>query len=658
MSILPAPNRAKNANWITQAFFVPTRAGGAGQQLSNPFTTAAMKFYDTTPGGNKSINPKSQFTRYCDPRKPSLAIGSKGMGSYYSAAYDDNATRISLRFGVPKYNSLSSFISGYHDAGLAHLVNTGEAKSGIFSAYGIGKALATLYTLPLQAYFGLSYLYTRTTSFLEGRPYSKFYYMQPTMPLYWSAANTLLNQLAVDMGLVHGYTASDLSGTNATGKPDGGLSDNDRTRLNAILPDVFKDADDNSVIDLKAISSRAQRLQNQYQEAMESIANNTSLDAESFAKKVQEKLTINSLSGSNTKSVDLETYMKAYQNSPMGETTATDETVSETEAQDTENKETTIRLKEPGLKSLLRAELREGSAFITYEVDYNGSIGESFSNSTKESAISSTINSASSTARDTYVNFAGGNLGDGLISSAVESTVGMVADFITGAASAVGLGGLASLGGSAFVDIPDVWDQATAELPTESYKIRLSTPYGNKMSIFMKIYLPLIGLLAGALPRSTGKASYSSPFLCSLHSQGRNDIKMGIIDSIQIERGVSNIGFSGQGLPTAVDVTISIKSLDKIMHVPVTDSLLDTVTSFSHFDEDSALTTYISTLAGMDLYDQFYLAPRLSRAWAKTSADWSSFTSPSYFAQYAANTIPGQLLSSIMHSSSALKSGI
>lgn len=658
MPIIARPLELKNANWVRQAFFAPKRFGGAAQQVSGSFTSADMKYYDTTPGGNKSINPPPQFTVNSDIRRASLAAESKGMGPYYSEAIDDNANRISLRFGNPEYNSLSRFLSGYYDRGLGQLVHTGEVKDGIFSSYTIGKALGTLYTLPLQAYFGATYLMTRVSTALTGRPYSKFYYMEPAMPLYWTAVNTLMNQLGVDMGLVHGYQASSLQGTEGKANPSEGISSDDIRRLNQILPDVIR-SDSASVVDVKSIASRAQRLAIKYRETLDSIARDTSLSPEQYRDRVRATLKAHSLGKKPGPMDGLQGYLTAYSNSPTGRGVGAKDVVpseDDLEASQTSTENDTIRLEEPGIKDFLMAELQEGSAFVTFTTDNPGPVGESFTNSVKDCGLQGQINQASSAARDTFVSFAGGNIGDGIIGETVEAAMGAVKGLLAGVADSVGFGGLATLGGAAFVDIPQVWDDATADLPTASYKIRLSTPYGNKMSIYLNIYLPLMCLLAGALPRSTGKSSYGPPFLCSLHDQGRNDIKLGMIDSLQIERGTANIGFTNDALPTAIDVTISVKNLNSIMHMPLSDSLTDTLTSFSFFDEDTAMSDYLSSLAGMDLYDQFYMAPRLKLAWAKTEATWDSFLSPSYFAQYAASTVPGGIVSGLMRSSDNLRS--
>jgi len=159
--------------------------------------------------------------------------------------------------------------------------------------------------------------------------------------------------------------------------------------------------------------------------------------------------------------------------------------------------------------------------------------------------------------------------------------------------------------------------------------------------------------LAGALPRSTGKASYSSPFLCRVFSQGVTDIKLGMIDSLTITRGVGGIGWTEDRLPNAIEVDIGIVNLDEIMHVPVMESFGDGGI-FSAFDEDTAIGDYLNTLSGLSLYDQYYISPRIKLAWAKTVQNFESWTSKSHMANWAAGTIPGQALSAIARGSEVL----
>jgi hypothetical protein len=193
-----------------------------------------------------------------------------------------------------------------------------------------------------------------------------------------------------------------------------------------------------------------------------------------------------------------------------------------------------------------------------------------------------------------------------------------------------------------------MWDNSSANLTRSNYTIKLASPYGNKLSIMTNIYIPLCLLLAGALPRSTGKNSYGPPFLCKLWSKGRNTIQLGIIDSLTIERGTGGIGWSVDNLPTAVDVSFSVVSLDKNLHIPVTEigGPLDFIT-LSTLDEDTAATNYMAALGGLGLYEQYYFKPKLSLAISAAMGDMASWTSPAHWASRFAGGAPGRLMASV-----------
>lgn len=48
--------------------------------------------------------------------------------------------------------------------------------------------------------------------------------------------------------------------------------------------------------------------------------------------------------------------------------------------------------------------------------------------------------------------------------------------------------------------------------------------------------------LAGALPISPGRQTYTSPFICKLISVGRSNMDLAMIDSLSVTHGVGNLG--------------------------------------------------------------------------------------------------------------------
>lgn len=49
------------------------------------------------------------------------------MGRKYSEAIDDNGQLIHMRFGLPQFNSLMTFFTGFYDSGASILSRTGRS---------------------------------------------------------------------------------------------------------------------------------------------------------------------------------------------------------------------------------------------------------------------------------------------------------------------------------------------------------------------------------------------------------------------------------------------------------------------------------------------------------------------------------------------------
>lgn len=199
--------------------------------------------------------------------------------------------------------------------------------------------------------------------------------------------------------------------------------------------------------------------------------------------------------------------------------------------------------------------------------------------------------------------------------------------------------------GNAFVDIPQEWKDSSAELPKSTYTMHLRSPYGNKMSRYMNLYVPLSMILAGALPKSVGKHSYDSPFLVEIYDKGRQQVRLGIIDSLQITRGVGNLGWTRNQEPLGIDVTFSVMDLSSILHMPLNASP-------GIFDEDTAYGDYLAVLGSLSLSDQLYVGSRLRLSMTRKMAEWKSWTSPAKYGMWAANTMPGQVISAFARETS------
>lgn len=280
------------------------------------------------------------------------------------------------------------------------------------------------------------------------------------------------------------------------------------------------------------------------------------------------------------------------------------------------------------------AEFKDGGGFAVFCVDYTGSISESFSNSYTESSISSELNGLSAKAKDFRFKLGDGNI----IGDTLQSVINGAADLAFGAAESMTLGIsnlLLGIAGSGYIDIPKHWQDSSANLPRSNYSMTLISPYNNVFSHLINIYLPMAMLLAGAVPRSTGRSSYTGPYICQLFDRGRNQIQLGAIDNISFTRGTSNLGFSLDGKALAIEVSFSVIDLSSIMHMPMASGSILSGAAALGLDDDSIASNYLAVLAGQDMYSQIYALPRAVTRLAKISAGLGKVGSGYYWSSLA-----------------------
>lgn len=659
-----------DGGWIRRALFVPdvaSEVGGVGgithratATAGSVFSTASMKFTDTTPGGNFVLNPRTQICRNADPKLPGINPMSRGMGMLYSEMYDDTKEVIHLQFGMPDYNSLLSFWTNYYSTSMGKFANTGDARGFFFNAgYVLGFAL----TAPFQVINGVVNMVNRLWHFANNTPYSKFYYMRPTMPLFIERWTSVFNRIAVGMGIVNGpdpksvasVKTSETNGEAVINYRDG-LSSSEFEVLQRMLPDVMRS---DGGIDLYALMTRGQRLANAHYARLNQIEKSVEGQGqEAYKNAVLSAMQQGSLAVPPPKYKNLPDYLKDfYQAGKIGQGAGAVDPKAVIDANadgasvspSTDKAAAADAIKQSvnvarfyddaSMLDYFKGELTDGAAFLSLEVEYNGEVTESFSNTFRKSSMEELANSTSSSGRGMMFNFAHGNLGDGPLAQTVESVFGAVKNFASGALASVGLDGLSQMGGAAYADMPEFWDMASADMPASSYTINLYSQYGNKFAILMKLYTVVSAMLAATLPISSGRNSYTSPFLCSLFSQSKAVIPLGMIESLSIRRGSGGLGWTDDKLPRHIQIDFTVKNMSTIMHAPITDKAgIGGMASLSMLDEDNLYTDYMKVLSGLSLADQYYFTPRLKLAWRQQVAAFESWTSPARWASHMAGT--------------------
>ncbi len=697
-------NEQDDLNWVRNAFFVPERAGSIGKNTnrvamtySQQFSASSLTFADTSLGGNRSINPKPQFTKFADPNLPSLItkenttgnpsnVESLGMGRYYAEAIDTNASRIYMQFGVPAYNSITNFLTSFYDPMHGNMANTGTVGGGLLHTFGKYLGLITIWSVIPELCI-MNYLYTTSRKIvadLQRRPLSRFCYLKPAMPLYWSMVTVIVNALAVNMKLTQGTSSGDVKrGDFKQGQYaiTYGQSENDMMELSKILPDIMRNG--NGGIDIRNVANRYQRLADAHDRAMHAIQEKATTDTEA------EDLILAYLKGENKNLVLTPTtiaeYMKGYAEGVAGQgkyllDTLTDALPNAVPADAKPAEQAVDKVVDNAMQAVkdsspntfnavnklwtglaehfqsyseyATAELRDGSAFVSFIVDWESHVRESFSNRTKESDIAAKMNETSRSSRSRLYNIANGNLGDNIIADTIEAAISGIGSIASGLAEAVHMSGFAMLGGRALVDIPEMWDSSSTNLPSSTYTIQLRTPYGNPISILNNILIPAAMLLAAVSPRSTGRNSYTGPFLLKLYQKGKVQTQYSIITDLSFTRGTGNVGWSVNQQPLGIDVTFTIQNLSKLLHIPITGelSIADVLTNgyITMFDEDTNFTDYMAVLGSLGLAEQYYATSRWRLRRAKAQQNVSTFLSVDNLLQWGiTDSLPGNILTLI-----------
>lgn len=261
---------------------------------------------------------------------------------------------------------------------------------------------------------------------------------------------------------------------------------------------------------------------------------------------------------------------------------------------------------------------------IAFYADAGTTVDESFGNSTTESQLASSLNNLSDSGRE--LNFLIGNIGgmagvrlDALTGSGnLDSAIGDLTnqiDSLLGSGNAMSniLGKATTILAGGRLIFPEIWSDSTFSR-SYSCSMKLVSPSGDKLSVFLNILVPIYHLLGFTLPRQSANQAYFSPFLVRAYYKGLFNVDMGIIPGLSITKGDEG-EWTIDGIPTVANVSFEIKDLYEGLYMSkqTLDSDYSIMSNIQELD-------YIANSCGINVNDQEIMRTiRMSAALGFTS---------------------------------------
>ena len=629
----------------------------AENMLKNPY------YQDTRVGGNDAINCLWQFNRDDDivhPVNETMKGGTKyerlGMGRVYAATTQFNQQICWFTFGIPYFTKLGRFYQTAFDPDLIGLNNNAIAAPGvelgrIFGTVGsLFFALAVIPTL-----FGI---FSRIGRAAKKYPVNRFYELRSTMQLYYDYVDSILAHWLVSAGLYNNGPAKNKTGADYV--PDAltytGANIWDILRRKAQIVAIHSTSLSSSLTAYNGIYSEDDDHSAYYEERDNSyhqipsmygqgtagvdtpagtsmneegdyeFANAFEIDADGGTgntgdESVEDKIT--------QKMRDAD-YMRQIQENLYSVTQEGGDTTGDTVKDAVMLGDDYIsKFTNQSNQSIFSANLKDwtstfwnsalgASEFIGFRITNSTDASESFSNSTQESEFARAFNEKVSSAmrvRNDLGYGSGKNQDSSDSKGIIDKALGWIGGVINGAIdafNAIDVLGITDVGQAlmqgSWVDIPEQYSGSDFN-KSHSLTLQLRSPYGDPVSIYQSIIVPLACLLAGTLPRGSGENSYTQPFLCRIYCKGMFAVPMGIIDSLSIKRGESEFGWTYDNIPLCIDVSVSIKDMSPIMYLS-----MNTNTFAEIFNNDSSFNEYLRTLSGVGLFERVSEFSKFKRA--------------------------------------------
>ena len=230
----------------------------------------------------------------------------------------------------------------------------------------------------------------------------------------------------------------------------------------------------------------------------------------------------------------------------------------------------------------------------TYGIAFYATKGTSISDSQNNSYGTSTLASEANSNAQKMREYRQMTALTGGVGNFISNIASGILDIITGIAENIPfIGNLISpfsntLNGSQMY-YPQIWNDSTYE---RSYTLKFNfySPYGDRESIFRYVYIPLISLLAMALPRQDGVYGYKEPFLVRVSSPGWFECECGAITGIEISRGGDDSLWTLENFPSEIECSLQVMDL-----YPA----LVSTKSFSDMKYNIGLSSWLECCAGL-----------------------------------------------------------
>lgn len=260
---------------------------------------------------------------------------------------------------------------------------------------------------------------------------------------------------------------------------------------------------------------------------------------------------------------------------------------------------------------------------VPFYIDTDTQVSESFSNDVTDTSLASTVDGFSDMGRELmfYLGYGSNMAGfDQLTRSGVfDQPTQAMTSFIDSAISDNNIfktlvSQISSVVTGGRLIFPKIWSDSNF---SRSYDVnlKLRSPDNDPFSIWLNIVVPLCHILGFVQPRMVAENpnAYMSPFIVRGTYKGFFNIDMGMITGANITKGDDG-AWTPNGVPTSVDVSLTITDLYETMSMTATKSWGEEIlagtpfgsggSSTINFDtmDNTAQMDYLMTLCGVNVF--------------------------------------------------------